>query len=427
MKKITLLFFLAILSSYTASAQFTFPSQGPFIVTQNTPVTVNINDASNTAGVPAGQYSKITITVDWQDLSTAGVFTTDNALEIFIGGTSSISLDSPTSDTPTTLTFIANIPGFYEPGVDGALDLELKNTFGDDAQTEWSNVTVTLDPKPACPQPSNVMESNVTATSADLSWTPGDTETLWNVELVDTSTGGSQTMVPTQSGLTTASYSATSLTTNVTYLFYVQADCGATDGTSEWLGPYGFVPNEPCNAPTNIMTTSITSTSVDLTWDQESTALNGYTVFIFNQGDDQFFDFQVDDTTITDQTITTASFTGLTANTNYDVYIRSNCDSANFRFSDFSSPITFSTSTLSSDSFEKGAFKLYPNPIADLLTIETNYDIEQFSILNSLGQEVITSNKLNNNQINISDLKSGLYFVKLKADNKQKILRVIKK
>ncbi|MGB5980784.1 MAG: fibronectin type III domain-containing protein [Nonlabens sp.] len=89
-----------------------------------------------------------------------------------------------------------------------------------------------------CPTPSALNASNTTETSADLEWTENGAATAWNVEVVDLTAGGSVTGTPTASGVTNP-YTATGLTADNNYEFYVQADCGG-DGTSMWAGPFAF-------------------------------------------------------------------------------------------------------------------------------------------------------------------------------------------
>ena len=87
-----------------------------------------------------------------------------------------------------------------------------------------------------CPNPSALTISNVTISSADLSWTAGGTETAWNVEYGSTGFAlGSGTLTPTS----TTTLSMTSLTDLTTYDVYVQSDCGSGQ-TSAWIGPLTF-------------------------------------------------------------------------------------------------------------------------------------------------------------------------------------------
>ncbi len=93
---------------------------------------------------------------------------------------------------------------------------------------------VTIGEVPTCPAPTGLTSSNITENSVDLSWTPGGTETAWNVEW-----GASGFTPGTGTGLDSASVSAAShsisgLSPVTTYDVYVQADCGAGD-ESQWI------------------------------------------------------------------------------------------------------------------------------------------------------------------------------------------------
>lgn len=75
-------------------------------------------------------------------------------------------------------------------------------------------------------------------------------------------------------------------------------------------------------------------------------------------------------------------------------------------------------SVLSNDNFTKTNFKVYPNPASTELTIDSANDINNISVINMLGQEVF-SRKVSSTleTINISNLQSGIYMVKVDADN----------
>ena len=92
---------------------------------------------------------------------------------------------------------------------------------------------------PTCPQPLNVVTSNVTNASADLTWTNGGAETTWNIIYgapgFDPSHGG--TVV---SGITSHPYTLSGLSPQTGYDWYVQADCGG-GSVSNWDGPGHFV------------------------------------------------------------------------------------------------------------------------------------------------------------------------------------------
>ena len=96
---------------------------------------------------------------------------------------------------------------------------------------------------PLCAEPSALTVSNITSSSADLDWTAGGTETMWDLEYG--AAPFTPTGTPTVSGVTNP-YNYSGLAANTTYEFYVRADCGGTNGTSAWAGPYSFTTYGDC-------------------------------------------------------------------------------------------------------------------------------------------------------------------------------------
>lgn len=89
-----------------------------------------------------------------------------------------------------------------------------------------------------CADPSALTATNITTTTADLSWTDnGGTATPnWNIEILPA--GNTPTNTATNTA-TTNSFPATGLTANTSYDYYVQANCGA-GALSLWVGPFTF-------------------------------------------------------------------------------------------------------------------------------------------------------------------------------------------
>jgi hypothetical protein len=74
---------------------------------------------------------------------------------------------------------------------------------------------------------------------------------------------------------------------------------------------------------------------------------------------------------------------------------------------------------LANESFENSnVFNLYPVPSSDILNISnTNqYEIQAIEIYNQLGQ-IVQKEIGNKNQINVSQLQNGMYFLKIKTEN----------
>lgn len=73
-------------------------------------------------------------------------------------------------------------------------------------------------------------------------------------------------------------------------------------------------------------------------------------------------------------------------------------------------------------------FKAYPNPVKDVFKIGTKNTIDFATIINQLGQKVmsIDSSNIIDNSIDLSTLNSGLYFLTLKSEEKSATLKIIK-
>ena len=78
--------------------------------------------------------------------------------------------------------------------------------------------------------------------------------------------------------------------------------------------------------------------------------------------------------------------------------------------------------------YQENEFKVYPNPVNDMLNIDGNVRIDSLEVINQLGQRVLNINgsSLFNNQVNLGKLKSGLYFIKLTSNDKTEIIQIIK-
>lgn len=125
-----------------------------------------------------------------------------------------------------------------------------------------------IEDAPACPDPTfaSLAASNITQTTANLTWNPGQSETQWQIVVQAPMSG-----VPTGSGTTvntTPAYNATLLTQNTAYEFYVRAMCGADIGN--WVGPFPF--RTICNTlPTPFLETFDSNSQTETCW----TVVNG--------------------------------------------------------------------------------------------------------------------------------------------------------
>lgn len=106
---------------------------------------------------------------------------------------------------------------------------------------------------------------------------------------------------------------------------------------------------------------------------------------------------------------------------------------ANIYF-DYNFPIiTNTTSTtvtaLSNQDFDfEMNFTLYPNPAKEVLNIKakTEMDVKSISIYNTIGQIIMTTIHAENGEINVSNLQSGSYFIKVFTDKGSSTAKFIK-
>ena len=72
--------------------------------------------------------------------------------------------------------------------------------------------------------------------------------------------------------------------------------------------------------------------------------------------------------------------------------------------------------------------KLYPNPASEYVNVELPFKVDRISVLDVNGKQVkeISNPSVGVNLIQIEELSSGNYFVKLESGNKTRILRFVK-
>lgn len=85
--------------------------------------------------------------------------------------------------------------------------------------------------------------------------------------------------------------------------------------------------------------------------------------------------------------------------------------------------------TLSLDDIhENVSVKVYPNPASNFITIKSDFEIDNVEIYNLVGKRIFSNKNLENEEnINISKFKSGLYFLKISSNNEIHAEKIIKK
>ncbi len=88
--------------------------------------------------------------------------------------------------------------------------------------------------------------------------------------------------------------------------------------------------------------------------------------------------------------------------------------------------INVSSGTASVETTDADLFTISPNPATDRFLVKTNELIDSVSVYNMLGQNVEVSFNQNSNEVNISDLKSGTYFIKASSNGSSKTMKFVK-
>lgn len=392
----------------------------------------------------------------------------------------------PTANTnPLTGTFgPLEALGAFNAGTvaDGTWNLLVCDDAGGDVGTvdDWS---ITFAPTPSCSTPTGAVAANITTTSADFSWNDVPSATLgfeWGI----LAPGGDPDVDPFLfSGATGAGVlldSEAGLSPATDYVFYVRANCD-TAGFSPWTAGTAFSTPAPppandnaCDAiMLNIGDASTGAFYTNVNASVEAGEVPGTCYFgtpsasetvwfsfvapatgeVLIQTEELAGDGTLNDTQITlftvancadlttgvvevacdedDDANVVGDGSGLQANLQVAGLVAGN--TYYFVIDGFGTgtgtfDVSLTDPTLSVESFEnENAFTYFPNPVRNELTLSAQKDIQNVSVYNMLGQEVIrTAPNAVESNINMSELSQGAYFVKVTIDNVTETVRILK-
>jgi hypothetical protein len=207
---------------------------------------------------------------------------------------------APLAGTSFTATGLTSNTTYY---------LHVRNMCAATSISTWVTISFVTQP---CPQPGNLSVSNITATTATLSWSAAngypDNAYVLDQSPANPVVPGTATTVP--------SFLATALQQNTDYYLHVRGLCAPTS-ISAWVTLH-FKTGE-CGTPVNILAGNITDTSADLLWSQMMN-VNAYEYKVDVLPPSLF-------TGIGAQSIGkfNAHVGGLNPGTKYYVYVRSHC------------------------------------------------------------------------------------------------------
>ncbi|GEQ86115.1 hypothetical protein ULMS_16230 [Patiriisocius marinistellae] len=166
-----------------------------------------------------------------------------------------------------------------------------------------------------------------------------------------------------------------------------------------------------CNYPTNIQVNDITETTALVTWDAPSPVPAGGYQYIVQSPSDIYpgsaTGIQTNDTEVT--------LENLTPNTDYVVWVKSNCGANG---SAWEASTAFTTEMeLGVNDFGNEGFTYFPNPAKDILNVSYTTTIKNITVYSLTGKKVIFSViNATSGKINLSGLASGMYLIKAETD-----------
>ncbi|SRX53997.1 T9SS type A sorting domain-containing protein [Aequorivita sp. CIP111184] len=89
--------------------------------------------------------------------------------------------------------------------------------------------------------------------------------------------------------------------------------------------------------------------------------------------------------------------------------------------------VTFTSGTAGVNDFAADSFKIYPNPVKDILNISTKTVVDNVTVYDVLGKTVLTAQPdVISPKIDMSGLASGAYLVQVTIGNTSKTVKVLK-
>ena len=253
--------------------------------------------------------------------------------------------------------------------------------------------------------PSNLKANPIDASSIGLSWDAGENATGYNIYRDGVKVGDA----------TGLSYVDKDLVAGTEYCYIVKGVRGVveSEGSSNQVcaTTFGTKPTPPV-APTNLIAAEIDSTSIKLVWSAVGNAVS-YNVY-------------QDTVVIATVELPTYTVDSLMPETEYCFTV-----TAVNPVGESEKSVEVCATTASADAIEEltSSFNIYPNPVSDKLYIETQTQTQTLTVVvyYMFGRQQSKVNGQQSTVIDVTNLNSGVYFVKVVTENGETVKRFIKK
>jgi len=388
-------------------------TSGPFAVT-----------APNTAVSWAGNSAQ---TVTWSVNNTTAAPVSCANVKISLstdGGNTFTTLVASTANDGSEVVTIPNTPT-----TTARIKVEaVGNIFFD-----ISNTNFTITAGSSCGTPTGLSSSSITNTTATVSWTAVSGAVSYDVDYKAASSG---TWINAATATTATSANLGGLTQGTLYDWRVRTNC-ASESSS--YAQAQFTTTAPCNAPTGLASSSVTSSSATVSWTAVSGAASYDVDYKLNSSGSWT-------NAATGTTGTSVNLSGLTASSLYDWRVRANCGAngssgySQAQFTTAAASVCPGPYDVSTNGTRSGAatipfntdIKGLVNPSGDndyyrfvittggtitmtLTTLPANYHLR---LLNSSGSTLQTSsNSGTNNETINRTVTAGTYYARVYPSN----------
>ena len=309
--------------------------------------------------------------------------------------------------------------------------MRIKTLCGNVYSAYAPTITFTTLPTPTCsPIPTNLAVSNITTSSATLTWNPVSGATAYDINFA-ISTNPTMWSYTLQ---TATPYTLYGLQANSTYLVRIRTRCSNNAFSDYSPITYFTTPNTAsgCNTPTGLAASNITGTTALMTWNTVGGAIN-YSLEYAATNNPTYW--------ITSTPNTNAfSLYNLQTNTQYQVRVKTVCGGG--ASSGYSSNLIFSTAAsqtingafspyIASKTNRANTMDIAPNPttgkfnVIFALTEQSTIDLE----LTDITGQLLRSEKLTLQEgqypMDIQQLPSGVYFVRARINEKELLVKKV--
>lgn len=292
------------------------------------------------------------------------------------------------------------------------------------AQTD--TIPVTPEEPDTCSAILNLTITSVDTMNATLTWNNAELPANWQYAY---GPSGLDINTVTTTVLYDSTLTLTGLQPGTQYDCYVRSQCNDTLFSNWCMVTFQtdtlipVIPEEPdtCSAILNLTVVSIDTMDATLTWN--NLELPEYWQYAYGPAG-----LDINTATTTNLYDSTVTLHGLQPGTQYDCYVRSQCNDT--LFSNWSM-VTFQTDTLvphipdnpdtlGIEELALKDLKVFPNPTRDIVHCIASFPIEHIAVFDVFGRKMMETDE---DSINLNGLSNGLYILKINHSIQRKIER----